>query len=46
MRVFPIAAALAVLLTAPATLPAYAQFNLGGSGERDKTRYTEEEKRN
>ena len=45
MRVFAVtAAALAVtLLTGPA---AHAQFNLGSGGERERTRYTEEEKRN
>ena len=27
------------------TGPAYAQFNMGGGEQRDRTRYTEEEKR-
>ena len=40
-RLLATAAALMLL-----SAPAYAQFGLGGSGkERDKTRYTEEEKR-
>jgi hypothetical protein len=41
MRRLAIAAAIALL-----TAPAYAQFNMGGGGERDKTRYTEEQRRN
>jgi hypothetical protein len=41
-RLLATAAALMLL-----TAPAHAQFNLGGGGkERDRTRYTEEEKRN
>ena len=41
MRRLAIAAAIALL-----TVPAYAQFNMGGGdGSRDKTRYTEEQRR-
>ena len=43
MRGFPAAvAALAVTLL---TVPAYAQFNLGGNSERDRTRYSPQEKK-
>jgi hypothetical protein len=38
--------ALAVAAVAVSTAPAFAQFNMGGGGqERDKTRYTEEQRR-
>ena len=43
MRTFTAAtAAVAITLL---SLPAYAQFNLGGEAPRDRTRYTEQEKR-
>ena len=40
MRRLAIAAAIALW-----TVPAYAQFGMGGGEERDKTRYTEEQRR-
>jgi hypothetical protein len=41
MRRLVIAAAATVLLAGPA----YAQFGLGGGEQRDRTRYTEEQRR-
>jgi hypothetical protein len=41
MRRLAIAAAATVLLAAPA----YAQFSMGGDQQRDRTRYTEEQRR-
>ena len=40
MRRLAIAAAIALW-----TVPAYAQFGMGGGQERDRTRYTEEQRR-
>ena len=40
MRRLAIAAAIALW-----TVPAYAQFGMGGGEQRDKTRYTEEQRR-
>jgi len=40
MKRLAIAAAIALW-----TVPAYAQFGMGGGGERDKTRYTEEQRK-
>jgi hypothetical protein len=37
--------ALAVAAVAALTVPAFAQFGLGGGQERDRTRYTEEQRR-
>lgn len=40
MKRLVVAAIAAVLAT-----PAYAQFNMGGDGQRDRTRYTAEERK-